>query len=447
MGVLCPIKNISCFKATEPMKHPVRIRTLLLGGIVLLFAVSTFAQSRAYRWYETQSYQKKLYNDNPELKMQAMQLEEYISLKQNNIQTKKFSIGVVFHILQGPESPELSRQDILEQLAILNQDFSREKTIRHKADTLEGFFDRASKMEITFCFPKEAPDGTKKEDAIYYYQSDTSAWGIGNNMKAERTGGADPWDPVTHLNIWVVDLKRNRAGFAQMPGGPSASDGIVIDYDFFGLKGDDYPYNLGKSLTHLVGSYLGLHELWNFYDRCADDGVADTPIHNDPNFGDDRYRQVSTCYRDRMVVEMTMNFMDNTDDALTYMFTLGQKARINAIIQDEGPRAGLDRTKTFCDDLPELLVSSPEEKGDDILRVFPNPADDRLRINLGLQDFEGDYQFLVLSTQGETVMQLSGRAGNVLSRTIDCSRWPAGIYVVQLRIGEKSFSKKVNILQ
>lgn len=441
-----PNKEYFLFKATEPMKHPVRIRTLLLGGIVLLFAVSTFAQSRAYRWYETQSYQKKLYDDNPELKMQAMQLEEYISLKQNNIQTKKFSIGVVFHILQGPDSPDLSRQDILEQLAILNQDFSREKTIKHKADTLEGFFDRASKMEITFCFPKEAPDGTKKEDAIFYYQSDTSAWSIDNNMKSERTGGADPWDPTTHLNIWVVDLKRNRAGFAQMPGGPSASDGIVIDYDFFGLKDEDNPYSEGKSLTHLVGSYLGLHELWNRYTPCADDGVEDTPIHNAPNFGNDKYKQISICYKNQTVVEMTMNFMDYTDDKLTYMFTAGQKARINAVLQENGPRSFLARTKTFCEDIPDLTLSEGTPV-DGILKVFPNPADDRIRLNLGLADFNGDYQVFIINSQGEVLLNRSGRAGYFLSTEIDCSRWPSGIYVVQLQVDGQTYSKKINILQ
>ena len=70
-----------------------------------------------------------------------------------------------------------------------------------------------------------------------------------------------------------------------MPGGPVATDGIVIDYRYFGTGGTAIaPYDEGRTLTHLVGNYLNLHDLWNDVSRCSDDEVADTPVHNGPNY-------------------------------------------------------------------------------------------------------------------------------------------------------------------
>jgi hypothetical protein len=120
-----------------------------------------------------------------------------------------------------------------------------------------------------------------------------------------------------------------------MPGGPSATDGIVLDYRFLGSLGTvKAPYDQGKTLTHLVGNYLGLNDLWG-NGHCADDLVDDTPPHNAPNFGCPGYRHISTC--DDNPVEMTMNFMDNTDDACMYMFTAGQVRRMRAALGESGP--------------------------------------------------------------------------------------------------------------
>lgn len=41
---------------------------------------------------------------------------------------------------------------------------------------------------------------------------------------------------------------------------------------------------------------------------------------------------------------MTMNYMDTADDSLSYIFTPGQKLRLQAMLAAGGPRAGLIET-------------------------------------------------------------------------------------------------------
>jgi anti-anti-sigma factor len=47
-------------------------------------------------------------------------------------------------------------------------------------------------------------------------------------VKSAATGGADPWPSDRYLNIWVCTLARGLLGYAQFPGGPPATDGVVI---------------------------------------------------------------------------------------------------------------------------------------------------------------------------------------------------------------------------
>ena len=431
------------------MKHPVRTRACLLGSVLLLLATSLISQSRPIRTFETQSYQKRLYDSIPEVKEQSDRIEEYIRFKQNEIESQDFTIGVVFHVIQGPQSPRISKADIREQLATLNQDFSREGVIRHEADTLEGFVDRSSKMQITFCFPQADPDGKLLEDAIFFHQSESLNWTISNAIKSEELGGTSPWDPDRFLNIWITDLKDNKAGFAQMPGGPPATDGIVIDYDFFGNKEEGRPYGQGKTLTHLIGSYLGLRELWNFDNPCADDGVDDTPIHNLPNHGTYDYRHVTLCDQS-FPTEMTMNFMDASDDEEQYMFTRGQKFRVQAILSAEGPRGGLNATEIQCE-TPELLSLSGDLKENIsknrkiAAKIFPNPADDSFVLNVETSESTPG-RLLVYDSQGRIVLndRIPFYNGHSTLR-LNSSSWLPGNYVVLLVQGDSRLQKVLTI--
>lgn len=82
---------------------------------------------------------------------------------------------------------------------------------------------------------------------------------------------------------------------------------------------------------------MNLRHIWGD-SSCGNDLVSDTPVHKTANYGAPTTAQVSLCLP--TLNEMTMNFMDYTDDRGMYMFTDGQKARMAALFVADGVRSG-----------------------------------------------------------------------------------------------------------
>jgi hypothetical protein len=159
-------------------------------------------------------------------------------------------------------------------------------------------------------------------------------------MKSDAKGIA-PTNPRRKLNLWSCNLADDILGYAQFPGGKPATDGVVIDDNAFGRTGTaTAPFNKGRTATHEVGHWMNLIHIWGD-EECGTDRVADTPRANDANYGCPAFPLRSTCAG--KPIEMTMNYMDYTDDACMYMFTAGQKKRMLAVFAAGGPRAGFAR--------------------------------------------------------------------------------------------------------
>lgn len=135
------------------------------------------------------------------------------------------------------------------------------------------------------------------------------------------------------MNIWVCNIGGGILGYAQFPGGPSNTDGIVVSPQYFGTTGYvSAPFDEGRTATHEVGHYLNLRHIWGD-GRCKrDDFVSDTPSSDRPNYG-----CPGSAYHCRSN-DQFMNYMDYTDDACMNMFSEGQKARMRAIFEPGGPR-------------------------------------------------------------------------------------------------------------
>ena len=80
---------------------------------------------------------------------------------------------------------------------------------------------------------------------------------------------------------------------------------------------------------------MNLRHIWGDA-TCGNDQVGDTPVHNTANYGCPAAGHKSTC--SGKPVEMTMNYMDYTDDACMYMFSAGQETRMLAVFASGGPR-------------------------------------------------------------------------------------------------------------
>jgi hypothetical protein len=156
--------------------------------------------------------------------------------------------------------------------------------------------------------------------------------GTTDDMK-RASGGIDPTSPTTTLNLWVCTIGGGILGYAQFPGGASSTDGVAIDSKYIGSTGTAIaPFNLGRTATHEVGHWMNLRHIWGDA-TCGSDLVSDTPtltlrimvfLHT----------HYSTCSGNP--VEMTMNYMDYTDDRGMFMFSNGQKSRMGAIFLSGG---------------------------------------------------------------------------------------------------------------
>jgi hypothetical protein len=161
-----------------------------------------------------------------------------------------------------------------------------------------------------------------------YYEN--SAWYSGlddANMKATlRMGGKDA------LNVYLNGMDNGLLGYATFPWDYLRSpkqDGIVLLADSL-PGGAAAPYNLGQTLTHEVGHWIGLYH--TFQGGCNSSGskgdmVADTPAERSAAYGCPVGRDTCTGTKFPGVDPIT-NFMDYTDDECMNKFSPGQVTRM-----------------------------------------------------------------------------------------------------------------------
>lgn len=249
---------------------------------------------------------------------------------------KPYRISVVVHVLQSPGAGKVTAAQIASQLKVLNQDFRAKNTDRKKAPAVwKGLVADAM---IEFQLATKDPKG-KATTGILHVPTKEVAFGQNDSMKDPKRGGSAPWPADRYLNIWVCQLKDGLLGYAQFPGGPAATDGVVISLNAFGTTGTaQAPFNKGRTCTHEVGHFLNLRHIWGDTPDCSGgDGVDDTPNAEGPNFGTPAFPSIS-C-QNGPNGDMFMNYMDYVDDVAMFMFTPEQVARMHTALQ--GPRKSL----------------------------------------------------------------------------------------------------------
>ncbi|MEU9118924.1 zinc metalloprotease [Streptomyces sp. NPDC048506] len=252
-------------------------------------------------------------------------------------------IPVVVHVVHSTDEQNISDAQIRSQIDVLNRDFRKQNLDVGNvpqawrnivADARIGFhlagtdplgqptngITRTRTSVASFDAPDpNSPDPEKRTD---------------NKVKFAQSGGQNAWPADAYLNIWVCQLTRGLLGYAQFPGGPAATDGVVITHTGFGTNGTaTAPFNGGRTTTHEIGHWLNLRHIWGDKRGCAgDDFVADTPNQEGPNFGTPAFPHV-TC-NNAPNGDMFMNFMDYTDDVAMFMFSAGQVARMESTFEN-----------------------------------------------------------------------------------------------------------------
>jgi hypothetical protein len=253
-------------------------------------------------------------------------------------------IPVHVKVVHNPAVPaqNISDDQIRSQIEVLNQDFRA--TNPDRAGVPSVWTSLVADTRIEFQLASQDPDGNPTT-GITRTPTTTTSFTTNDDVKSSVTGGADPWPSEQYLNIWVCDdikdlMGRSILGYAQFPGGPPSTDGVVIIHSCFGNSGTAAaPFDLGRTATHEIGHWLDLRHIWGDDDGACvgNDRVADTPNQANHNFGSPTFPHI-TC-TNGPDGDMFMNYMDYTDDAAMFMFTTGQSQRMDACL--EGARASL----------------------------------------------------------------------------------------------------------
>jgi len=245
-----------------------------------------------------------------------------IDLKKAKIVTVKTVVNVVYNT----DEQNISQSQIVSQFTAMNKDFRA--TNPDKSGTPAPWLGLVTDSRIQFKLVKVTRTKTTQTGFTHDDQ-----------VKKPSTGGIAPFQPNTHLNLWVSALTGGLLGYAQFPGGPSATDGVVINYQSFGTIGTAQdPFKKGRTATHEIGHYFNLRHIWGDTPDCSgSDMVADTPNCAGPNTGMPSWPHV-TC-NNGPNGDMFMNYMDYTDDNGMFMFTSQQVVRMRTAL--ETMRTGL----------------------------------------------------------------------------------------------------------
>ena len=248
-------------------------------------------------------------------------------------------IPTVVHVVWKTAQENIDEAQIRSQIEVLNKDFR--KTNSDIGSIPGAFAALAGDARVQFTLATTDPDGNAT-NGITRTQTDKGSFTDDEAVKSSATGGADAWPTDRYLNLWVCSLDGGLLGYAQFPGGPAATDGVVIRNTAFGTNGTSAaPFNLGRTATHEIGHWLNLRHIWgDDGGGCnGDDFVADTPNAADANSGKPTFPHV-TCSNGPNG-DMFMNYMDYTDDDSMFMFTIGQVARMQACLSSDRPTIGV----------------------------------------------------------------------------------------------------------
>ena len=420
------------------MKH---FYTFALAFVILFSCADLSGQRRVYRQLSSYTYNDTVQFAGDTFPQMHRHINRILPRFDDSDTWEVLYVPIVFHVLYSNSDDRVTMDQINEQLASLNEDFSGRRAAS-MPDSLhpDGYWAGVGvDTKIQFCHPLLGNLINNVYNVDYLELNDIPAR-FTNDIKLAGQGLA-ALDPTKYLNVWIVPDTTREGGYAQWPGRRTDVDGIVINARFFGASGTaEAPYNEGRTLTHLVGTYLGLGDICGEH-RCADDGLQDTPLHNARNFGFPSPYHYSGCTGNPR--EMTMNFMDYTDDAAMYLFTHDQAEWMRAVLSDRGMRPGLLTTPTFCHDRPLLPLTlagddgptgSAESAGQ--VKVFPNPAN--TFTTLYTQFSRTDLLRATYSVVGaDGRLLVSARPVGKTGRTeIQTAEWVPGMYFVRVMLAD-----------
>lgn len=422
------------------------MKNYLLSFLLLatVFSNAGFGQSHGEHCATSRKMAEQLKAD-PNLVNVRNQIEEFtarwIEEEYNKNENRAVvTIPVVVHVVYKTSIQNISDAQIQSQIDILNEDY---RALNSDISGVPSIWtNRVADCEIEFQLATCDPEGYAT-NGITRTETTVTSWNGSDNVKVTALGGHDPWPSSDYLNIWVCNIGSGLLGYAYQPGINPNLDGVVVGHAYFGFDSASNTYDLGRTATHEIGHYFNLDHLWGVQasnPNCnLDDGVSDTPLQMDPNYGCNNTYPHPSCGNGSNS-DMFNNFMDYGNDPCLFFFTEGQKTRMLAALN--GPRQSLLNSNG----LNSCPVGVEEQILESSLNVYPNPAFDVINIQSDRKDgIETDLRILDIS--GRAVLVRSGlRLGHAALR-LDVSELSKGTYVLELSSENEVVTRKINIVR
>jgi PKD repeat protein len=339
---------------------PMKKRHLLLSFLsVLTISMNAFAQQKRVldpgnmRQGETIEYctqhkkQAELMKNPAYVKSKELDDAEFemLSKKGGSEKATIYKIPVVFHVLHMNGVENITDEQILDALAILNRDYRKQNA--DTANVHPDFAGMPADIEIEFVLATKAPNGTCFKGITRTYNTISYDGSDGGNQVDAIVAGNDvyqgQWPGNKYMNVFICGEIGGAAGYTYNPAGWGATqmtNGIWVLHDYVGSIGTS-SVGTSRTLTHEVGHWLNLSHTWGSNNNpgtatsCSGNGdqVQDTPTCIGVSAC---VLNSNTCSNDNAY--WGFDIRDNVENYMDYsycskMFTEGQRTRMRTALQ------------------------------------------------------------------------------------------------------------------
>lgn len=366
------------------------------------------------------------------------------------------TIPVVVHVLHGGEAigtgRNISPAQILSQIKILNEDYSRQANTNGWNTDPRGVDSR-----FRFVLANRDPSGAPTSGIVRVLARNPNnatspfSWSFSEGIAMKRYSY---WPANDYLNIWVADISDalgyaqypvcNLPGLANYPGLLDSTDGVAIAYKNFGLSGTaGGRYNLGRSCTHEIGHFLGLLHVWGDVD-CGEDYCDDTPTQIDASYYCPIGRNTCPVTTARPGPDMVQNYMNYTDDRCMNIFTHDQMIRMDSVIKGSIRRRSLLDSRGYITGINKLGQNDESVILDGAGFLYSGFRSRSIRATFphdsGFQPELVVYNYLGCQILKETLQLDDNQGVDLVLPNV-----PAGVYLYKFNISGKTVVRKIYI--
>ena len=286
------------------------------------------------------------------------------------------------------------------------------------------------------------------------------------------------WDVTKYFNVWLTDEYQGNGGPGLLgystfpvnstltgltaPYGDSYTDGCWFYTKACGSKniyaaGFYAPtYNLGRTITHECGHYLGLRHTWGD-GNCATDYCNDTPpektacYFGGPSWTYPYTSATYTCSATGAYKSddgdgiMYMNFMDYSDDAYMCLFTNDQATRMQTAMTNSPNRSQLTASATNMGATIYTGIKSNNLLSSNI-SLFPNPNNGKFNFSVTLPE-STNLNFTIVNILGQSVYT---KTENNISHAVlnyDLNSLEKGVYFINITDSKNNKTVKKMIIE